>query len=581
MSDSRLLDAQTALARGDAFTAYDISTAEDGVGDPDLAYVEVRALAQLGNWKHALERYAASGLDQRYDTDSLALYGRLLKDRAFAAPPAERPLLFREASEAYASVLARNGGYYAAINAASMAAMAGDVDRSRTLAEVALNDQAVTAPVDYWAAVTAAEALLLLDRMSEVEATLKAAVTLPGASISARSSTYRQLCALLKKYGQEEAVVRLAHIRPPRIAHFCGHMFAPDPALEEGLVAEIDKVLEEEGIGIAYGALARGSDILVAERCLARGIELHVVMPFAQDDFIEQSVRDRSGEWERRFAFCLSSATQVYQASAMSFVGDDEQFVFGSSIAMGLTRLRATQLGSETMQIALWDGAPSIGPAGTGSDVKRWRAADGRTRQISVDGIIRTSQALSSVTSSDRASRALRVLIFTDFKGFSKLPEPVIPLFWRDVMGRCAEQLETYRSEILCQNSWGDALYLAMADVRAAASLLIELEAAMNAVSLESLGMLPGSGMRIAAHYGSVYEIEDPLIRRLNFYGSEVSRAARVEPVTPPGQVYVTEPMAAAIEMACRDSFVCRYVGRLILPKAFGIERIYRLLRAE
>ena len=35
--------------------------------------------------------------------------------------------------------------------------------------------------------------------------------------------------------------------------------------------------------------------------------------------------------------------------------------------------------------------------------------------------------------------------------------------------------------------------------------------------------------------------------------GSHVSRTARIEPVTPPGEVYVTEAFAAALELQGRD----------------------------
>lgn len=53
------------------------------------------------------------------------------------------------------------------------------------------------------------------------------------------------------------------------------------------------------------------------------------------------------------------------------------------------------------------------------------------------------------------------------------------------------------------------------------------------------------------------------------------------ERITPPGQMDVTEPMAAAIEMTCRDAFVCGYVGQLALGKYSGIEWIHRLERYE
>ena len=49
----------------------------------------------------------------------------------------------------------------------------------------------------------------------------------------------------------------------------------------------------------------------------------------------------------------------------------------------------------------------------------------------------------------------------------------------------------------------------------------------------------------------------------MNYYGSEVSKAARIEPVTPSGSVYVTEPFAAVLEMQSDHPFVCNYVGKI------------------
>jgi class 3 adenylate cyclase len=177
----------------------------------------------------------------------------------------------------------------------------------------------------------------------------------------------------------------------------------------------------------------------------------------------------------------------------------------------------------------------------------------------------------------DRERRALRVLVFADFAGFSRLPEPVIPQFWQTIMAGCARALAPHGAAILSANTWGDGLHLVLGSVEAAAPALLDLREALSKLDLAGLGSEGGSGMRIAAHFGSVYEMQDPVTGRPNFYGTEVSRAARLEPVTPPGQVYVTEPMAAAIEMACANRFRSRYVGRLELPKNFGTERIYAL----
>jgi class 3 adenylate cyclase len=218
----------------------------------------------------------------------------------------------------------------------------------------------------------------------------------------------------------------------------------------------------------------------------------------------------------------------------------------------------------------------STGTAGAGADVARWRSAGGRTVVVDGTALPRARGAFAPVSSLG-AKRALQVIVFTDYKGFSRLPEPVMPQFWSEVMGRCAAVLTAHRTRIQCLNTWGDALYLTLGDVRAAAEILCALQEALAGIDEGAIGLPPGSGMRIAAHYGSVYAVDDPVTGMPNYYGTEVSRAARVEPITPPGQVYVTEPMAAAVEMTCSDAFTCRYVGRLALAKDFGVERIYRL----
>jgi hypothetical protein len=61
--------------------------------------------------------------------------------------------------------------------------------------------------------------------------------------------------------------------------------------------------------------------------------------------------------------------------------------------------------------------------------------------------------------------------------------------------------------------------------------------------------------------------------------GSHVSRAARIEPVTPPGSVHVREPFAAAPVLAGRDEFVCDYVGHMPTAKEFGRLRMHSLRR--
>jgi class 3 adenylate cyclase len=75
-----------------------------------------------------------------------------------------------------------------------------------------------------------------------------------------------------------------------------------------------------------------------------------------------------------------------------------------------------------------------------------------------------------------------------------------------------------------------------------------------------------------------VFPIYDPVMTGGAFMGSHVSRTARIEPVTPPGEVYVTEAFAAALALAGSD-YGCDYVGHMPAAKDYGRLRMYRLRR--
>jgi hypothetical protein len=58
-----------------------------------------------------------------------------------------------------------------------------------------------------------------------------------------------------------------------------------------------------------------------------------------------------------------------------------------------------------------------------------------------------------------------------------------------------------------------------------------------------------------------------------------VTKAARIEPVTPPGMVYTSEAFAATLAATGCDDLALEYVGRMALAKGYGESRVYRLER--
>jgi class 3 adenylate cyclase len=283
--------------------------------------------------------------------------------------------------------------------------------------------------------------------------------------------------------------------------------------------------------------------------------------------------------WLARYRACLDRAASVTAASLMEFFGDPAQYGYGSRMAMGLARLRAHHLGAEPIQIAIWDGKAAEGPAGTGADVTAWQAQGGRSLIVDPGEVNRGLERPAARVRSEH-ERTLAAILFTDFAGFSTLRETALPAFWDGVMRRVAEVLDRHDVEVVCRNSWGDALYAVTNSAPAGAQIALELQDALAAFDYATLGLDGAGGMRIGVHYGPAWRTTDHITGRTTFYGTEVSKAARIEPVTPTGAVFVTEPFAAILALESGDAFTCRYVGRIALAKKYGDYPMYRLTRS-
>lgn len=575
LRDETVSSVRAALARGDLLAAYDEVVQGKERGHKSLEYLEVLTLARLGDTERGLRLYDAYDLGATADVDALSLKARLLKDQAFsggAGPDLQRVM---ESCRLYAAVYHRTRSSYPAINAATLARIAGRGGLAGPMARRVVRQVRAEGRQDYFSLATLAEALVVLGELDEARATLDRACQAPDADVGSRSTTFLQLQRLMAAAGESADISLLDPVRPPKVAMFCGNLFVGGAELEAGLAEQVSRIIREEKIGFGYGALASGSDILIAEQLLAAGSELHVILPFAEADFLEQSVRPSGESWVTRYQACRERATTVTFASNMAYMGQPAQFGYGSKVTMGMARLRARHLHGEAIQLAIVEGAG----AGTlsGSDVSAWRAVGSRAVVVSAERLIRPLPAKPPPESS--MERGTYGIMFTDFPGFAALDERVLPIFWREVMLRAAAILDRNADVIRESNTWGDALYVVFEDARSAAGAALDLAEAFGEVDTAALGVPEGTSMRIALHYGTTYSAYDPIAKRTTYYGTEVSRAARIEPVTPAGSVYVTEPFAAVLEMEKDHPFTCSYVGRTPLAKGYGVYPLYRLRR--
>lgn len=167
--------------------------------------------------------------------------------------------------------------------------------------------------------------------------------------------------------------------------------------------------------------------------------------------------------------------------------------------------------------------------------------------------------------------------MFGDFHGFSQLTDRQMLAFYRYVMRRVAEVLNQYDYDIVTRNTWGDGIFVVMRDLGSAARCALEVQAALATLDLHSLGLPTTLGLRLGLDAGLIFEIEDPILRSVSFTGTHISRTARLEPSTPPGEVYVTEAFAALLTLLDRNEHICEYVGMMKAPKGYGRLRTYLL----
>ncbi|MFO1246653.1 MAG: tetratricopeptide repeat-containing protein [Alphaproteobacteria bacterium] len=570
--------AKAALAAGDFLTAVDLL--RHAPDDPDLKrrierdYLLVLALARAGaarlgleNFHQRLSRAPLELLPADTARDIAALEARCLKDIALEAHADVRRAALIEAADAYETVYRRHGGYYPLINAATLFLLAGDQATAENLARQTLRE--VADSKDYWGLATKAEALLVLGKSDEAGPVLKAASAL-GVSASAMASTKKQLLAVCAARGS--AACLLDDLKVPSVVYYCGHRNLDDA---DAARLQIAGQMARLNAGFAYGSLCSGGDILMAEAALAAGIELHVVLPYRADEFVRSSV---APGWEDRFAACMNKARTVSYVIDNDVLQHDCVKALCSSHAMGMARRHADALATTVCQLAIWNGQPAKAVATAAAEVAKWSGLGLASVIIPPSGeAYRLTQAPSPPPDHISPDVVPRAFLFADVRGFSKLPERHMELFVQTYMAGLAQAIEPFGGDIDYRATAGDGIFLVFRTPALAAACAIAMQERSESFDLDHHGIDVHLQLRIAVHYGPCHPIHDPILKKDSFAGREIIRAARIEPVTPPGEIYVTEQLASALFLAGAKDWRCDYVGIQPTAKGFGNFRMYSI----
>jgi hypothetical protein len=510
---------------------------------PSLAAIAalVRAGATDRAWK-LLSETRAQGLAD--EPAAAALEGRLLKDKAGQAAGEERRTLLLRSAAAYQRAASLRPATYPLINAATLLRLGHDLAGSKQLALDVLGrleahpDEPET---PYYRAATRAEALLLLDREAEARAAFGEAIALAPEAWEDHASTLRQFALILAEQKRDSAW--LDALRPPRSLHFGGHMAfratRPRPALRR----RIEEALAEERVHFAYGALAAGADIIIAEAVLASGAELHLILPGGAEAFAARSVDPWGPGWRRRFDAVLARAETIRPVRPLGVEPDSAAIALADEVAMGTALMNARRLESEAVQLLVVD-EEADGSAGrrrhgaTARAGSRWAEGGWRQRFLVAP---REDSAGPAEAAAAHARRPLAMLAV-------------------------GQETEDPRRLAALRTRLTECPKAALAPYWAAGQVLIGYVRPGEAA--EAARRLAAQGYSIGGSYSVAAPFADPFSggERLPFAATASASAACAS--APAGSACVTEDFAAALVASSPGAPAAEPVGELDPPDA-------------
>ncbi|MFC0590431.1 tetratricopeptide repeat-containing protein [Novosphingobium aquiterrae] len=499
----------------------------------------IAAMVRAGAVERAWELFVGEGhADRRGDAATEAVRGRLFKARARLTQGREQAQLFAEAARAYSAANVIDPAPYLAINAATLSLLAQDDSAARTGARqvIAMLDSGSNlADTPYYLAATRAEAALLLGDQNAAEAAMDQAATHDPDGWRDRATTIAQLREITAVRGDDATwLIRFA---PPASLHFAGHMgLASGGNLEAQLARQVDALIAAERIGFAWGALAAGADIIIAERLLAAGVELHLVLPCAPDTFEGQSVHPAGQQWSARYRSVLARANSLRLAAAdAGAVHDPIATAHAGELAIGATLLNASELASTCCQLIVTDA--DGGGRNTARQAAMWPAGAGPQHHLTVA----RDAAIEALFPPERSDpyRALAVHVAIELDGLShqvpsdpqSIERQVLPI------SRALARMSPHRVRA-APGRWD----LVLDDVPEGLATLLDVQANCRAAGMPQPA--------IGAHIAIASLVSDAASGALVPYGPGMTLARRLMAMAPSGTILITD--ALAVTMAAR-----------------------------
>lgn len=563
---------------GDYLKEYDLAQAalQFSPKDEFFQYCSVLALSRCNAKQRALDSFYSYKLHLSDSQYVRALEARILKDLAFLNMDKE---IFSAAAVTYHQEFIKTGAHYSAINAATLYLLSGDHRQASELANSAIEIARQDLGPQYFPLTTQAEAFILLNRQDEARKAIGEAAKHNEKNLLTRARTHRQL-KLICNYLDIDPEI-LDPLLPETVIHYCGHIYDRHRPLNKKdeceLLLRIENVISNQHCAVAYGSLAAGADIMFAESILKQGGELNVWLPFGVESFCDVLVRTAGANWGKRFYDCIKGAHTVSCATESDFLGEDSLFKFCSDVAMGMAIMRANSLNTKLKQLAVWNQLESNQSSATYLNIAKWKELGHHSEIIPCPAKLPKHYVRKVQGSYPESRRESHAILFADVRGYSKLSDRDIVWYFNVLQPVLAKAIEEFQPEIQHLDTWGDAIFLVTEKASTAARIAVALDNAIAEIDQTSLDLEVPLLMRVGLHYGPVYKLYDSLTKCFTYSSNDVNKTARIEPVTPPGEIFGTEPFVAMLEIEGEGWASFEYAGTISSAKNYGAFRMFHI----
>jgi tetratricopeptide (TPR) repeat protein len=300
------------------------------------------SLSKSGSPEDALAQLDLTYRRNPNDPETAGILGGIYKELFKKHLESKYAILSRDT---YVKNFTATKSYYTGINAATMSAIAGRAIQGREIATTVI-ELIGDNTAGFWELATLGEAYLLTKNRDRCVEYYVKARQLAANDWGKVISVHNQLWLLNHYVSVPKEVLRI--FTPPEVVAFAGHMVdGPNrktprfPAAIEGKVKEAIKgAIRTLHASIGYCSLASGADILFAEAMTEEGGEVHVLMPFSKDDFINTSLLFAGEQWVTRFEELINRFPVKFIATD-GYGGNDDLFALLGKVIFGSAVLRS------------------------------------------------------------------------------------------------------------------------------------------------------------------------------------------------------------------------------------------------